>query len=312
MPGLMGQLRTYYSKTFLIVMFGLFFVSGIFIFLLPRTYFVVSALEVGLVLVGDRQEPIEPPEQVAKQITSFYLRPALIEISKKGVSQVVLDALVNLKAEAVGRAVIMQGDGDTKLEDSSKVLQQMIIDLLIRDRLASTQIVRDASKFKVESAKRLSAQLETQASMLEREIDTSELRVAEITRQIDIFQVQLAEKFRSLPTSQTPISVVLESEIREIRDQISTSQSLRKDIASQRSQSIRDLAELRSRIQEQLKLVDTGQREQRSTSDMHMLVLPTAFPSPIGPRRISLLLAALALSGLVAFGTAALLHKLSE
>src|SRR5436853_7266642 len=105
-----------YRRTFFAVALGIFAVLIVLIFLIPKNFAIRSSIEIGATLLNDKLEPLESPEQTARQINTFYLTSALLAAAEKGAPPQVLSTLQNTKAEAVGRAVLLQGVAETNLE----------------------------------------------------------------------------------------------------------------------------------------------------------------------------------------------------
>jgi hypothetical protein len=294
-------------RTFLFVSLGTLLVLSIVVFFIAKDFAVKSSIEIGSALVNDRLEPLEPPELVARQISLIYLPAALLALAQKGVSVSELDAIQNLKAEPVGRSVILYNIGEASLEELSKGLQQIIIDRVIKDRTAFVSAVRTGLDIKIDSARRTSADLLDQSKALVAEIEEAGLRAEAIRKQLDTNRTELSAKFqRAAPIKSTDERVTIEAEIRELRDQISTEESLGKDVATERSRAIRDLAEIRRYAEDQAKIIASAERDKAVLNETRTTLPPSLIPLPLGPRRIFVLLAALAVSILLAFGTAAM------
>src|SRR4051794_11696505 len=105
-----------YRRTFFAVALGIFAVLIVFIFLIPKNFAIRSSIEIGATLLNDKLEPLESPEQVARQINTSYLTAALLAAAQKGATPQALQTLQNTKAEAVGRAILLQAVAETSLE----------------------------------------------------------------------------------------------------------------------------------------------------------------------------------------------------
>jgi hypothetical protein len=298
-------------RTFLFVLLGTFFILSIVVFFIAKDFAVKSSIEVGSALINERLEPLEPPELVARQISGIYLSAALLALAQKGASVSELNALQTLKAESIGRSVILSNVGEASLEELSKGLQQIIIDRVIKDRTAFVNAVRTGLDIKIGSARRTSTDLLDQSNALKAEIEETGLRAEAIRKQLDINRTELSSKYqRAAPIKNTDERVTIEAEIRELRDQISTEESLGKDVATERSRAIRDLAEIRRQIEDQTKIFANAERDKTLLNETRTTLPPSLIPLPLGPRRIFLLLAALAVSILLAFGTAVMFARL--
>ncbi len=313
MANSMLEIVKFHRRLLLSILLGTFLVLAIIIFLTPKAYVVRSSIEVGSAVIGNKQDWLEPPDQLAKQIASTYSSTALLTMAQSGVSPGTLVALANLKAQPTGRSVVMLSTVDVSQENDAKQFQQIILDQVIKEREPHVKSLRDFVAAKIASASRTSANLAEQIKAISDQIESYGARSSDLRKQVEISRAQLAAKFQNLGTLQNPDErSAAEAAIRELREQIRGLESSGNDLATERSDLIRRLAEATRQNEEQLKAIDNARNEQRLLTETHVSLPPSLIPIPTGPRRLLLLVAALAVSLLLAFGTAVLLVKLAE
>jgi hypothetical protein len=302
-----------YRRIFFAVALGIFAILTVLIFLIPKNFAIRSSLEVGATLINDKLEPLESPEQIAKQINTSYVTAALLAAAQKGATAQALLALQNTRAEAVGRAILLQAVAETSLEGESKDFQQTIIEQVIRDRTSFMQGIREGFNVKIESARRSAAGLEEQANLIKRHLDDTAGRSESLQRQIEAFRTELAGRYqRAAATQNAADRATVEAEIRELREQIASGTTVDREITADRSNSIRDLAEITRLKEEQSRTLGLAERDRRMTTDMRILLAPSLVPLPIRPPRIYLLLGALVVSCLIALGIVVFLYSRAE
>jgi flagellar biosynthesis chaperone FliJ len=308
MTSTMLELLTY-RRTFACIMLATFVVLVILIFLTSRReHSVRSAIEVATVFNNEKQEALDPPDQVARQVTGVYLYPALLAVADRGASPAALEALAGLRAEAIGRTVTMVSAIRENQKDDAKSFQQFIIDEIIKDRASFMQALRENIAARIATARRISGQLENQMKGLESEIVDGAARGEELRKQLEGRRSELSAKFQA-PMEGLEARIGNEAEIRELRDQISAQQGLVNDIASERFQLLEVLGSVRRAKEVQLKIITSTQQEQQMLSETRVLLAPMLIPISTKPSTVLLLLAALIASALVAFGAVVLLYN---
>ena len=309
----MLQIIKFHRRLLLLVLLGTFLVLAIAIFLMPKGYVVRSSIEVGSALMGNKQESFEPPDQLAKQITSTYSSAAVLAMAQNGASPGTLVALANLKAQAIGRSVVMLSTIDASRVNDARQFQQIILDQLIKERAPHIKALRDYVAAKITSASRTSANFVEQIKAITDQIESSGARSTDLRKQLEISRVELTAKFQNLGAMQSSDERnAAEATIRELREQIRGIETSGNDLATERSNLIRQLAEANRQNEDQLKAIDNARNEQRLLNETRVSLPPSLIPIPTGPRRLLLLVAALAVSLLLAFATAVLLVKLAE
>lgn len=308
-----SQIIRFRLRTFLFVLLGTLFVLSLGVLLLAKDFVVKSSIEVGSALVNDRMEALEPPDQVARQITGVYLSAALLTLFQKGVPIPDLVVIQNLKADPVGRSIIITSVGDASLEGVSKELQHLIIDRTIKDRAAFVNGITKGFDIKIDSARRTQADLRNQSTAILSEIEANGARAETIRKQLEDYRTELSTKFqRAAPLKSQDERITVEAEIRELRDQISLLQALAKEVSTERSRAIRDLAEIRRQTEDQSKTIASTERDKQLLGETRITLPPSLIPLPLGPRRLFFLFGALAVSILAAFGTVILLHRFDK
>lgn len=298
-----------YRYSFLGVMLVTFVILGAVIQLMPQRYTVTSAIEVASSIRNGRLEPVEPPAEVAKQIIEVYLPSASSVLAGKGASPAALAAVQNLRTEAVGRTIVMRGTANPRFTDSYMEVQQVIIDQIVKDQAPLLQTIRDVLNVKMDSARSTSDVLQRQITAITAELADTATRGDEFKQQSEQRQAELATiGQRNMPGSNDRANV--DSEIRELRDQISRSQSMRTDLALTRADYFNSLTKLLGRDQDQRKIIADTQTEQKMLSDTRVLHAPVVVPIPDGPRKLYMFAAAFAASILFAFGAVILLCRL--
>jgi hypothetical protein len=221
--------------------------------------------------------------------------------------------LQKTRADAVGRAILLQAVAEASLENESKDFQQKIIEEVIKDRIPFIQGTRDGFNVKIESARRGAAALQEQANLITRHLDNAAARSQGLQKQIDAFRTDLADRYQRAAATQNPADrAIIEAEIRELREEIASGTTVDREVTADRSNSIRDLAEITRLKEEQIRTLGLAERDQRMTTDTRVLLAPSLVPLPIRPPRIYLLLAALLVSCLLALGIVVFLYSRAE
>lgn len=302
-----------YRRIFFAVALGIFAILTLIIFLIPKDFTIRSSIEIGATLLNDKLEPLENPEQLARQISASYLTGALLAAAQKGATPQTLITLQNTKAEAVGRAILLQGVTETSLQAESKDFQQTIIDQVIKDRIPFMQGLRDGFSIRTESARRSAAAIEQQTNLITERLKDSEVRSKRIQKLIETFRADLAAKYQRAVAAPNPAERAnVEAEIRELRDQLASAESVDREITADGTRTIRDIADLARLKEEQLRVMALSERDQRMTTDTRMLLAPSLVPLPIKPPRVYMLLAALVVSCLIALGIVVLLYNRAQ
>lgn len=269
-----------------------------------------SAVEIGSLLRIGKDEPVDPPELVARRIPTVYASAALLDLANRGVPISTLNALQNSSTESIGDTVSIQSIVDPSAAIDAKEFHQKIIDRIIQEERGRTAFVRDTFVARTVLAKRSA--------------DGLDERITDNLKAIDSFDAQAEEVRSSLRTQQEELTTVQQQrratqasegasvfppEIRAIRENISAQLKLLSDISIARNQVGRDLTRARvAQWKHELALTD-AQLSLKSVSETRVMLAPEIVPDPASSRRIELLFVAAIASILVAFGLAALLHN---
>ena len=148
--------------SFLVAMCLTFVALAFVIFTLPTRVTVRSSIEIGSAAVGDKQEPFEPPENIARRISSVYGPAALLAMANKGVSPLNLGALQNPNVESIGRSIVMVSTVDPGLAKEAGEFQETIADLIIKELAPRERAMRESIATRLALATMASDSLEQQ------------------------------------------------------------------------------------------------------------------------------------------------------
>jgi hypothetical protein len=298
-----------YRYSFLSIWLVTFVILSAAILIMPQRYTVTSSIELASAIQDDRLEPIEPPAEVAKQITDVYLPSASSVLAGKGASPAALTAVQNLRVEAVGRSVVMRGRADPKFVNIYKEIQQTIVDQMVKDKAPLLQTIRGLLDIKMNSARSTSDELQKQIAAITTELADTATSSNYLNQRSKQRQAELAT-IRQRDTSESGDHKNVEPEIRELHDRISRSESASTDLAITRANYFNSLATLRQQDQEQRKIIADTAQEQKMLSDARVLHAPIVAPIPDGSRKLYMFAAAFVASILFAFGAIVLLCRL--
>jgi hypothetical protein len=279
-------------RAFLSVAVGTFVVLSLIIFLMPRYYVVQSSIEIGSLVVNGKQDPIDSPEQIARQIAGPYLSSAKLAMAGDDVSNSVL------RADAIGRSIVIQTRVPAKLEKDARELQRLILDKVVEDRALFTEVLHDRRSLELESARRRLQALEEQHNSIEIQVTNAILLESEIKK-------QLAEKRHEPWAAQ--LNNIVE---RKIGESAPNPESLLVSLSTVRLEQARLLAQINRQIEDQVRILSSVRDDQ--LFDTHISAAPYLVPTPVGPTRLYFLIAALAASGLLAFGIVILPYKMRK
>jgi hypothetical protein len=298
--------------SFLIVMCLTFIALAFVIFTLPTRATVRSSIEIGSAAVGGQQEAFEPPENVARRIQSVYGPATLLAMANKGVSPSILGALQNPNVESIGRSVVMVSTIDPSLEKEAKEFQEIIADLVTKELAPRARTLRESIANRLALASKVADDIEQQIKDDGNEIDRIGALTEDLRSQIEKQRANLAALYQRIPTAQAGDSAMLEAEIREQREQISSQTNLMGNLILERSNVARDLATMRRLRDRQAEAVADAQFEKNGFKETHISQPPALMPATesVRRRRFSLLVVAFAVSLLVGFGTIVMSHNM--
>jgi hypothetical protein len=305
------QIVWLHRRPFLFVMCLTFLALAIVIFMLPNRATVRSSIEIGSALIGEKQEAFELPENVARRISSVYGPAALLAMAKKGTSPSILNVLQNPSIESIGRSVVMVSTIDPSLENEAKEFQETTADLVINDLASRARALREGIAARISLAKGASDNLEQQIKTDANEIDRIGALTDDLQGQLQRQRANLAALYQRTGTALQPgESTIVEAQIRELHEQISSQTNLIGQLILERSDLTSALAKTRRQFEAQGKAVADAQFEQNGFKETHISLPPSLMPaSTVSSRRLRLLLVAFAISVLTGFGTVVLLHN---
>lgn len=294
--------------SFLVVMCLTFIALAFVIFTLPTRATVRSSIEIGSAAVGDKQEPFEPPENVARRISSIYGPATLLAMANKGVSPLILGALQNPNVESIGRSVVMVSTIDPSLEKEAKEFQETTDDLVIKELAPRARLLREGIATRIALATAASDSLEQQIKDDANEIERVSALIDDLRGQLEKQRASLAALYQRTGTELQPgESSKVEAQIRELQEQISGKTNLIGNLIFERSDVTRDLATTRRLHDAQGKAVADAQFEKNSFNETRISLPPALTPAAESTkRRLSLLLVAFAVSLMAGFGTVVL------
>src|SRR5215472_3337106 len=299
-----------YRRPFVLTLLVALLVLAVSLFMVRREYSVRSTIAVPATFADNKLTPLYQPDQMAKQVTSGYLFPALLELSQKGVLPLTLNTLERTKAEAAGLFVNLSSSVQESQQDDARRFQQLIVDQIIKERAVEVEALRKSVAAKVASANRASRDLVQQTRDFESQIQTLSASAEELKKQIGSRQSEPTTAFKNTANSNSADErAVNETVVRELREQIGSLLVLTRDTDTQRLGMARALVDIKRQNEEQLKAAADGERELETISDTRVLLPPSVIPVSIGPRRLSLLLAGFFLSLMAAFGTVVVLYN---
>jgi len=313
MPAPILQIVWSHRRPFLFVMCLTLLALAIFIFMLPKRATVRSSIEIGSAVIGDKQEPFEPPEFVAKRIPSVYGPAALLAMANKGIAPLILGALQNPSVESIGRSVVVVSVVDPSLEKEAKEFQKAIADHVIKELAPRARALRESIAARNSLAKGALGNLDQQVKDDTTEIERTNALADDLRSQLEKQRVALAGLYQRTGTATQPSeTAIVEAHIRELHEQISSQTSLMGRLTLERADLTRDVARARRQYEAQTEALAEAQLKQKMFNETRISLPPSLMPARSASRSLSLLVVALAISILVAFGIVVLLHKIAE
>jgi hypothetical protein len=307
------QIVWLHRRLFLFVMCLTFLALAIVIVVLTKRATVRSSIEIGSAVIYEKQEPFEPPEQVARQILSVYGPATLLAMAKKGTSPSILSALQNPNVESIGRSVVVVSTVDPSAENEAKEFQETIADHIIKELAPRARALREGIAAQISLATKASDNLEQQIKADTNEIERISALSDDLRGQLENQRPNLAALYHRTETALQPgESTIVEARIRELHEQISNLTTLLGNLTLEHSHLTRELAMTRGLYEVEARAVAHAQFEENSLIETRISLPPSSIPAAIASRRLSLLLVAFAISGLAAFGTVVLLHNVVE
>jgi len=313
MTALIMQIIWLRRRLFLLVMCLTFLALAIGIFAIPQRVTVRSSIEIGSTTTYEKQEPFEPPEQVARRIPSVYGPAALLAMAGKGTSPSILSALQNPNVESIGRSVVVVSTVEPSAENEAKEFQNALADQVIKQQAPRAQALRENIAANIASATKASDNLGQEVSSAVKEIERINALSDGLRGQIESQRGNLATLYQRAGVAQQPGErSTVEAQIRELQEQISSQTSLMGRLTLERADLTRDVARARRQYEAQTEALAEAQLKQKTFNETRISLPPSLMPARSASRSLSLLVVALAISILVAFGIVVLLHKIAE
>jgi hypothetical protein len=257
-----------------------------------------SSIEVGSSVVNQKQEPFDPPDQVARQVSSVYVPTALSELEKKGASPSVLHSLRTTTVETVSRSLVLVSSIDARAENEAKEFHQSVADQIINAQSRRAQLMRDVITERIATARRRSINLSEQSDTAAREIDSINVLSKDLRGQIERERASLDSKDDELAS--------------RLQEQISSKMISLASLTIERAKLIQSLMTLRQQSDAQAGVLVQAQFDEKTLVEPHVSLPPLLISMKDTPRRLSLLFIAFTISILIAFGTVVFVHRVTE
>jgi hypothetical protein len=261
-----------------------------------------SSIEVGSSTVNQKQEPFDPPDQVARQVSSVYVPTALSELEKKGASPSVLHSLRTTTVESVARSLVLVSTIDARAENEAKEFHQSIADQIINAQSRRAQLIRDVITERIATARRRSISLSEQSDTAAREIDSINVLSKDLRGQIERERASLADLVDSKDDERAS----------RLQGQISSKMISLASLTIERAKLIQSLMTLRQQSDAQAGVLVQAQFDEKTLGEPRVSLPPLLISMKDTPRRLSLLFIAFTISILIAFGTVVFVHRVTE
>jgi hypothetical protein len=297
-----------YLRVFLIVFAGLLVMSAAAISFLGPKFVVYSAIRPALVLDGDKQAPIEPTGDIAKSISDWYLPLALAELEGRGVNEASLRPISGLKVLAGREYIILQSTVPTSSTSLAIGLQEKIFEKMREDRARQLAIAREGPRQRKELAEGLITSLAHQIDDLNAQRDKVIERQTASLNHLGSLLEDYSGKLKS-PRVDVPD---VDSTARELVQRIGAQEVISGAAGAEHARIGLEIIRLSELQQAQLRAVAKSQSELNAISETTLAERPTILPIPVGPGRFLLVLVAVPVCFLLAFGTVVLLQRLKN
>jgi hypothetical protein len=322
-----------YWRLFAVIALALFILASLTIFALPQSHTIRSIVQVGgLVEPGgppnyalpssvefgslrgsDKLEPLEPPDQTAKRIQDVFLPDEIAALPDNTSPSASGAAFQNLKAEAIGRTIVIQGSAKESSLAAYKELQQRIIDRVMRDHAAIAQFVREGLNSRIKSQRRSIDDLEQGIKRIEDESNRLRKSDEEARARSTALREELAEKQKQTPPQQAADGATTDqAAVRLIDQQINESSEHTSNLVAARTRVLLDGVSTRSLHDGLAESLANNERTLRKMEDTRVILPPASMSTPVGPRRFYLLTVAMIGSILFSAGAVVWFHKLSS
>lgn len=299
---------------FLFVAFVMFAALAAVIFMLPapaRTT-IRLAIEIGSVAVGDKPEPFESPESIARQISNVHGPAALLALAKTGTMPSILRVLQSPSVESIGRSVVMVSTIDSSLEKEAMEFQRTTADLVAKQLEPRAQALRARIATRLALAARATNSLEQQIRDDTSEIKRIDTLIDDLSRQLETQRTRLVTLYHRTGTElQLGESEKLEVQIRELQEQITNQTKLMDNLVRERFSFVRSIPMTRSLLDAQARALADAQFESGSFRETQILMPSASMPTNESARQQrSLLFAAFTVSLLAGFGAIVMSHNM--
>ncbi|MDI3563940.1 hypothetical protein [Bradyrhizobium sp. Arg816] len=297
-----------YRRSFLIV-FLICLTAGVFaISLMEKSFLVKSSIRMGAVLSGDQRVNLQPAADTAKLIVDLYLPFALSELQQEKVPLLSLQSVANLRADGVGEHVVLHNQVKAPLATVAVALHEKILRRVINDSVEVADLARGGAQLRLESAERaildLSHQIENLIALSNKTFEREEAALAQLK--------DLQQDYSRKVNVQGVGAGGAEQATRELVQRIGSEEATNRDLTQERARIAREIFELRRAREDQIKIQLASQRELSTIREARVVERPTLLPIPIGPSRLSFLLAVIVISLLLAFGTIVTRQKIAN
>jgi hypothetical protein len=303
-----------YWRLFAVTALALFILASLTIFALPQNHTIRSTVQVGAFVEprgAPRLEPLEQPDQTAKRIQDVFLPDEIAALPDNGPPSTSGATFQNLKAEAIGRTIVIQGSAKENSLAAYKELQQRIIDRVMRDHTAIAQFVREGLNSKIISQRRSIDDLAQGIKRIEDESNRLRKSDEENRARSTALREELAEKQKQTPTQQASGgSTADQAAVRLIDQQINESSEHTSNLVAARTRVLLDGVSARSLLDGLAESLANNERTLREMEDTRVILPPTSMSTPVGPRRLYLLIVAAIGSILLSAGAVVWFHKL--
>jgi hypothetical protein len=307
-----------YWRPFAIIALALFIVASLTIFTLPQNYTVRSIVEVGTLVEPkgasgvDRPEPIEPPDLTAKRIQEVFLPDEIAALTDSGSPSAGAANLQNMKAEVVGRTIVIQGSTKASGQAAYKELQQRIIDRVMSDHATITRGIREGLNHKIKLQRQNLDDLAQGIKRIEDESNRLQKSDEEARARLTALREELTLRQKQTPTPQAAgESTADQTADRLLYLQINESSEHRGNLNAARTRVLLDGLTTKSLYHGLAETLANNERTLKMVKDTHVILPPTAMSTPVGPRRFYLLTVALIGSILLSVGTVLLFHRIA-
>jgi hypothetical protein len=304
------QILRSHLSLFLLVTCLTFLVLAIVIFMLPAQTTIRSSIEIGSTSILDSQFSLATPENMARGIPSIFVPAALSAMAGKGVSPLVLDALRHPSVESIGDSVVIASTVSPSIQKEAKEFQETIADLIIKKLAPRERALREQIATQLTLSSKILDNLEQQIKDKASELERLEAIAGDLNGQVQRQQQTLTALYQHVGNApQSGELVLLEAQIRELQERISSQTDLMNKLTLEQLRLRTDFAASILRRDSQSEAVAQAQFGKSNLIETHVLLPPTIATSSSGSKR-DLFLVALIVSLMTGFGTVVMFHNM--